>query len=206
MKGFLDVLGGAFDINKKAGGEGCRNSQAVGFGKIGYLLIVLLGRSKQGGELLGSEVLAIVRTLRIVDLLEQRRERIGVTQGQADSQMHCGRGRKAAEGLQGRDGCGHMTAERLARGRQPSRMDLLQTRRAWTAHGERRKPEKSNQTERVGESRGCPLRGTTIHEFKLGSPSRHIQFAANGGWTFRTVTVLHSPPNGGKPNSQGRRI
>ncbi len=90
--------------------------QAVAFGKLHDGVIMLLGGAKLFGELLRCQVVAELRTRRIIHVLEQLVEGIGVTQRQTNGQVQPVGGRQPAHWPQAKQGDGfwHVPGQHLA--------------------------------------------------------------------------------------------
>src|ERR1700684_2268080 len=86
VEGGLDACCGTFDIDDHAVGGGVGDCKTVGLREAGHRSVVGCSGTESAGELLDTEVLVEVGTLRIVDLLEETVELRVVTQGQRNGE------------------------------------------------------------------------------------------------------------------------
>ena len=111
MECLFDIHHGALHIQQESIGMGARHRQSVGLCEIDERLIILGGGTKHFRELRRCQVVAVIGTGRIMDLVEQVAESGLVAQRQPDGETQIRCPRQAARWLQlrhcGRDGTVH---------------------------------------------------------------------------------------------------
>lgn len=88
MEGFLNIRGSAADGNDHAAGVGVEDFKAVGCGKVKDFLVIRLAWAKFIGELVFTQVMAVLGALGIVNLLDEIIQSLLVTDRKADRQGH----------------------------------------------------------------------------------------------------------------------
>lgn len=115
MKDLLDIRDRPVHIQQNMIGMRAGHSQPVGFRERDDRLIILLCRTKLFCELFRRQVVTVLGACRIVDLMEQARERFLVAQRQPNCQMQTGFAWETANRLQvqARYGTRHVAKEDL---------------------------------------------------------------------------------------------
>ena len=102
MECLFDVADRAIHVQQQPIGVLTRHREALGLGELNQRLVILLRRAEPRRELLGREVVPVIRAGRVVKLLEKRVEFGLVAKRQADGQIQPLRGRGLAYGGQPR--------------------------------------------------------------------------------------------------------
>ena len=111
VEGPLDVRHAAPYIHQRPVAPGVDHRQSMGQGKGHHRLVILFGGTELFSELPGGEVMAIVGAGRVVELLEQVGERVGVSQRQSDGQVKLVGLRQPSQRLQARGNGRHVAGQ-----------------------------------------------------------------------------------------------
>src|SRR5262249_53951629 len=115
VKRFLDLCHSSTHVENHPVRMRAGDGQVFRVRKLDHGIIIVSGRTESLCELLGCEVLLVIRTRRVIELLQELRQLSLVSRSQANGKVELLRSRQCAVSNKQARGCGHMSRQSLFR-------------------------------------------------------------------------------------------